>query len=148
MRPTTCELSEFSGRTHKLGLCVCVSGHLLTVLCQKLRHSWCFLTTGLIFTVLIIICFYILSGIDCSESFHIVIYMTQVTCSYVSIIHYLGLSIYVHMLVSRLKSDCDCYFYCTFNTLTTQYMVVIESIFIRSFISAICVYVVFLSHNH
>ena len=54
-----------------------------------------------------------------SESFHIVIYMTQVTCSYVSIIHYFGLSIYVHMLVSRLKSDCDCYFYCTFNTLTT-----------------------------
>ena len=77
MRPTTCELSEFTGRTHKLGLCVCVSGHLLTVLCQKLRHSWCFLTTGLIFTVLIIICFYILSGIDCSESFHIVIYMTS-----------------------------------------------------------------------
>ena len=47
------------------------------------------------------------------------IYMTQVTCSYIYIIHYLGLSIYVHMLVSRLKSDCDCYFYCTFNTLTT-----------------------------
>ena len=140
MRPTTCELSEFSG--------VCVSGHLLTALCQKLRHSWCFLTTGLIFTVLIIICFYILSGIDCSESFHIVIYMTQVTCSYISIIHYLGLSIYVHMLVSQLKSDCDCYFYCTFNTLTTQFMVVIDSIFIRSSISEICVYVVFLSHNH
>ena len=93
--------------------------------------------------------FILLSGLDYSESFHIVMYMTQVTCSYISIIHYLGLSIYVHMLVSRLKSDCDCYFYCTFNTLTTQYMVVIESIFIRSFISEICVYVVFfLSHNH
>ena len=75
--------------------------------------------------------------------------MTQVTCSYISIIHYLGLSIYyVHMLVSRLKSDCDCYFYCTFNTLSTQFMVIIDSIFIRSFIGAICIYVVFLSHNH
>ena len=90
----------------------------------------------------------LLSGLDYSESSHIVIYITQVTCSYISIIHYLGLSIYVHMLVSRLKSDCDCYFYCTFNTLTTQFMVIIESIFIRSFISEICVYVVFLSHNH
>ena len=68
---------------------------------------------------IVIICFYILSGIDCSESFHIVIYMTQVTYSYISIIHYLGLSIYVHMLVSRLKRDCDCYFSCTFNTFTT-----------------------------
>ena len=97
---------------------------------------------------IVIICFYILSGLDCSESFHIGICMTQVTCSYISIIHYLGLSIYVHMLVSRLKSDCDCYFYCTFNTLTTQFMVVIDSIFIRSFISDICIYVVFLSHNH
>ena len=74
--------------------------------------------------------------------------MTQVTCSYISIIHYLGLSIYVHMLVSRLKSDCDCCFYCTFNTLTTQFMVVIDSIFIRSFISAICIYVVFLFYNY
>ena len=77
-----------------------------------------------------------------------VIYITQFTCSYISIIHYLGLSIYVHMLVSRLKSDCDWYFYCTFNTLTTQFMVIINSIFIRSFISAMCIYVVFLSHNH
>ena len=44
------------------------------------------------------------------------------------IIHYLGLFIYVHMLVSRLKSDCDCYFSCTFYTFTTQYILVIESI--------------------
>ena len=78
---------------------------------------------------MVIICFYILSGLDYSESFHMVIYMTQVTCSYIYIIHYLGLSIYVHMLVSRLKSDCDWYFYCTFNTLTTQFMVIIDSIF-------------------
>ena len=94
-----------------------------------------------------VISFYI-SGLDYSESSHIVIYITQVTCSYIPIIHYLGLSIYVHMLVSRLKSDCDCYFYCTFNTLTTHVMVIIDSIFIRSFISATCIYVVFLSHNH
>ena len=115
---------------------------LITCLMSEIETFLCFLTTGLIFTVLIIIectsgfyirvrvviiCFYILSGLDYSESFHMVIYM--VTCSYIYIIHYLGLSIYVHMLVSRLKSDCDCYFYCTFNTLTTSYMVVIESIF-------------------
>ena len=108
---------------------------LITCLMSEIETFLCFLTTGLIFTVLIIIectsgflyqspCshymfFYILSGLDYSESFHMVIYMTQVTCSYIYIIHYLGLSIYVHMLVSRLKSDCDCYFYCTFNTLTT-----------------------------
>ena len=117
---------------------------LVTCLMSEIETFLCFLTTGLIFTVLIIIectsgfyirvrvviiCFYILSGLDYSESFHMVIYMTQVTCFYIYIIHYLGLSIYVHMLVSRLKSDCDCYFYCTFNTLTTSYMVVIESIF-------------------
>ena len=77
-----------------------------------------------------------------------VIYITQFTCLYISIIHYLGLSIYVHTLVLRLKSDCDWYFYGTFNTLTTQFMFFINSIFIRSFISAICIYVVFLSHNH
>ena len=109
---------------------------LITCLMSEIETFLCFLTTGLIFTVLIIIectsgfyirvcvviiCFYILSGLDYSESFHMVIYMAQVTCtcSYIYIIHYLGLSIYVHMLVSRLKSDCDCYFYCTFNTLTT-----------------------------
>ena len=92
--------------------------------------------------------FILLSGLDYSESSHIVIYITQVIRSYISIIHYLGLSIYVHMLVSRLKSDCDWCFYCTFNTLTTKFMVIIDSIFIRSFISAICIYVVFLSHNH
>ena len=108
---------------------------LITCLMSEIETFLCFLfSTGLIFTVLIIIectsgfyirvrvviiCFYILSGLDYSESFHMVIYMTQVTCSYIYIIHYLGLSIYVHMLVSRLKSDCDCYFYCTFNTLTT-----------------------------
>ena len=107
---------------------------LINCIRSEIETFLCFLTTGLIFTVLIIIectsgfyirvrmviiCFYILSGLDYSESFHMVIYMTQVTCSYVYIIHYLGLSIYVHMLVSRLKSDCDCYFYCTFNTLTT-----------------------------
>ena len=108
---------------------------LINCIMSEIETFLCFLTTGLIFTVLIIIestpgflyirvciviiCFYILSGIDCSESFNIVIYMTQVTCSYMSIIHYLGLSIYVHMLVSRLKRDCDCYFYCTFNALTT-----------------------------
>ena len=100
---------------------------LINCIMSEIETFLCFLTTGLIFTVLIIIectsgfyiririviiCFYILSGLDYSESF-------QVTCSYVYIIHYLGLSIYVHMLVSRLKSDCDCYFYCTFNTLTT-----------------------------
>ena len=87
--------------------------------------------------------FNILSGLDYSKSCHMVIYMTQVTCSYISIIHYLGLSMYVHMLVSRLKRDCDWYFYGTFNTLTTQFMFFINSIFIRSFISAICIYVVF-----
>ena len=32
MRLTICELSEFSGRTHKLGLYVWVSGHSLTLL--------------------------------------------------------------------------------------------------------------------
>ena len=31
MRPITCELSEFSGRTHKLGLCVWVSGTVFRV---------------------------------------------------------------------------------------------------------------------
>ena len=71
-----------------------------------------------------------------------VIYMTQVTCSYVYIIHYLGLSIYVHMLVSRLKSDCDL----ILSLLNTWLS--LNPFFIRSFISAICVYVVFLSHNH
>ena len=45
------------------------------------------------------------SGLDYSESYHIVIHVTQYTFSYISIIHYLGLSIYVHMLVTRLKSD-------------------------------------------
>ena len=113
---------------------------LITCFMSEIETFLCFLTTGLIFTVLIIIectsgfyirfcVFILLSGLDYSESFHIVIYMTQVTCSYISIIHYLGLSIYVHMLVSRLKSDCDCYFSCTFNTFTTSYMVIIESIF-------------------
>ena len=104
---------------------------LITCLMSEIETFLCFLTTGLILIIIectsgfyirvrvVIICFYILSGLDCSESFHIVIYMTQVTCSYISIIHYLGLSIYVHMLVSRLKSDGDCYFYCTFNTITT-----------------------------
>ena len=63
--------------------------------------------------------FSILSGIDCSESFRISHLHDSVTCLYISIIHYLGLFIYVHMLVSRLKSDCDCYFSCTFYTFTT-----------------------------
>ena len=94
-----------------------------------------------------VISFYI-SGLDYSESSHMVIYITQVTCSYIPIIHYIGLCIYVHMLVSRLKSDCDWYFYGTFNTLTTQFLFFINSIFIRSFISAMCIYVVFLSLNH
>ena len=97
---------------------------------------------------MVIICFSIFSGIDCSESFRISHLHDSVTCLYISIIHYLGLFIYVHMLVSRLKSDCDWYFYGTFNTLTTQFMFFINSIFMRSFISAICIYVVFLSHNH
>ena len=44
-------------------------------------------------------------GLDYSESYHIVIHVTQYIFSYISIIHYLGLSIYVHMLVTRLKSD-------------------------------------------
>ena len=44
-------------------------------------------------------------GLDYSESYHIVIHVTQHIFSYISIIHYLGLSIYVHMLVTRLKSD-------------------------------------------
>ena len=44
-------------------------------------------------------------GLDCSESYHIVIHVTQYIFSYISIIHYLGLSIYVHVLVTRLKSD-------------------------------------------
>ena len=107
---------------------------LVNCIVSEIGTFLCFLTTGLIFTVLIIIecasgfyirvriviiCFYILSGIDCSESFHIVIFMTQVTCFHISLVHYTGLFIYVHMLVSRLKSDCDCYFYCTFNALTT-----------------------------
>ena len=80
---------------------------LITCLMSEIETFLCFLTTGLIFAVLIIIectsgfyirvrvviiCFYILSGLDYSESFHMVIYMTQVTCSYVYIIHYLGLS--------------------------------------------------------
>ena len=79
------------------------------------------------------------SGLDYSESYHIVIHVIQYIFSYISIIHYLGLSIYVHMLVTRLKSDCVWYFYCTFNTLTTQFMVIIDSIFIWSFISATCI---------
>ena len=99
---------------------------LITCLMSEIETFLCFLTTGLIFTVLIIIeCtsgfyirvrvviiwfLYIVSVLDYSESFHMVIYMTQVTCSYIYIIHYLGLSIYVHMLVSRLKSDCDLLF--------------------------------------
>ena len=45
------------------------------------------------------------SGFDFSESYHIVIHVTQYIFSYISIIHYLELSIYVHMLVTRLKSD-------------------------------------------
>ena len=63
--------------------------------------------------------FSIFSGIDCSESFRISHLHDSVTCLYKSITHYLGLFIYVHMLVSRLKSDCDCYFSCTFYTFTT-----------------------------
>ena len=66
-----------------------------------------------------IICFSIFSGIDCSESFRVSHLYDSVTCLSISIIHYLGLSIYVHMLVSRLKSDCDCYFSCTCYTFTT-----------------------------
>ena len=34
------------------------------------------------------------SGLDYSESYHIVIHVTQYTFSYISIVHYLGLSIY------------------------------------------------------
>ena len=59
---------------------------LITCLMSEIGTFLCFLTTGLIFTVLIIIectsgfyirvrviiiCFYILSGLDYSESFHI-----------------------------------------------------------------------------
>ena len=68
---------------------------------------------------MVIICFSIFSGIDCSESFRISHLHDSVTCLYISITHYLGLFIYVHVLVSRLKSDCDCYFSCTFYTFTT-----------------------------
>ena len=35
-------------------------------------------------------------GLDYSESYHIVIHVTQHIFSYISIIHFLGLSIYVH----------------------------------------------------
>ena len=93
-----------------------VSGHSLTVLYQKLRHVLCFYDRGInvyiidlsgfYIRVSIVISFYI-SGLDYSECSHMVIYITQVTCSYIPIIHYIGLFIYVHMLVSRLKSDCD-----------------------------------------
>ena len=38
MRLTTCELSEFSGRTHKLGLYVWVSGHSFDSITEKSRH--------------------------------------------------------------------------------------------------------------
>ena len=107
---------------------------LITCLMSEIETFLCFLTTGLIFTVLIIIectsgfyirvrmviiCFSIFSGIDCSESFRISHLHDSVTCLYISITHCLGLFIYVHMLVSRLKSDCDCYFSCTFYTFTT-----------------------------
>ena len=59
---------------------------LINCIMSEIETFLCFLTTGLIFTVLIIIectsgfyirvrmviiCFSILSGIDCSESFHI-----------------------------------------------------------------------------
>ena len=59
---------------------------LINYIMSEIETFLCFLTTGLIFTVLIIIectsgfyirvrmviiCFSILSGIDCSESFHI-----------------------------------------------------------------------------
>ena len=38
MKPTICELSEFSGRTHKLGLYVWVSGHSFDSIIEKSRH--------------------------------------------------------------------------------------------------------------
>ena len=38
MKPTICELFEFSGRTHKLGLYVWVSGHSFDSIIEKSRH--------------------------------------------------------------------------------------------------------------
>ena len=38
MKLTICELSEFSGRTHKLGLYVWVSGHSFDSITEKSRH--------------------------------------------------------------------------------------------------------------
>ena len=67
----------------------------------------------------IIICFSIFSGIDYSESFHLRHLYASGYLFQMPIIHYSGLFIYVHMLVSRLKSDCDCYFSGTFYTFTT-----------------------------
>ena len=90
---------------------------------------------------MVIICFSIFSGIDCSEFFRISHLHDSVTCLYISIIHYLGLFIYVHMLVSRLKSDCDCYFSCTFYTFTTQYILVIESIFFQKVLHKCYMYI-------
>ena len=78
-----------------------------------------------------------LSGLDYSESSHMVIYITQFTCSYISIIHYLDLKVIViaisiaHLILSLLNTWLS-----------------LNPFFIGSFISAICVYVVFLSHNH
>ena len=110
MRLTTCELSEFSGRTHKLGLYVWVSGHSFDSITEKFRHLLVlydhginiyiidhFLSVcGFLYQVLYIrfSMFIRTSGLDYSESYHIVIHVTQYTFSYISIIHYLGLSIY------------------------------------------------------
>ena len=52
---------------------------------------------------MIIICFSIFSGIDCSESFRICHLHDSVTCLYISITHYLGLFIYVLNLASSME---------------------------------------------
>ena len=64
--------------------------------------------------------FSILSGIDCSESFHIS-HLYDSGYLFLRIYHSLSRVIHLCTYVSlaTFKSDCDCYFYCTFNTLTT-----------------------------
>ena len=123
MRSTPCELFKFYGRTHKLELCVWVSGHPMTPPMEISRHLLYIYDCNHRINVymvdrFIVYVFYIrfsMSGSICSDGTSRLVYLqsdhfvTHIPLSihfrtYISFI-ISGYSYYVNMLVTRLKSD-------------------------------------------
>ena len=123
MRSTPYELFKFYGRTHKLELCVWVSGHPMTPPMEISRHLLYIYDCNHGINVymvdrFIVYVFYIrfsMSGSICSDGTSRLVYLqsdhivTHIPLSihfrtYISFI-ISGYSYYVNMLVTRLKSD-------------------------------------------